>query len=226
LKITGGWVGECPTLGNSPWCPIRTLPTWKKKEKEREKKTILTEEVSDNDDSRYILSLLLTPARTPSEDLAARPPSPHHPHPPPPERLPPKPHASPAPITYYPKELPRQPIPVIFQICQQSRIDVGILYRPLKSTVFRTAPGEVVSLDLDTVTCDDMFLGNRRPPESSQSARFFAEHSVLSRLALDRDFAATVTYLTLPAQGLKVLQNRGAEDLCNCRSAEMCAVLL
>ena len=61
--------------------------------------------------------------------------------------------------------------------------------------------------------------------EEVRTKDFHLEHSPLWRLALDADFASSVTSLALPANGLKVLQKHGAFQACNNLIKEMVPAL-
>jgi len=114
----------------------------------------------------------------------------------------------PSPVVYNPKEPPKEePVPVILHVCQQSRIEAQALgYHVPSSTVYRTARGQFLSFNLDTIYCPDRLLDDRAYCQTNKPDDFYLEHSPLWRLALDADFASSVTSLTLPASGLKFLQ--------------------
>lgn len=115
----------------------------------------------------------------------------------------------PSPVLYNPQESPKEPAPVILNVCQQSRIEAQTLgYHVPSSSVYRTARGQVLSLSLDTIYCEERLLSYRVYHQTNKPDDFYLEHSPLWRLALDADFASSVTSLALPAKGLKFLERR------------------
>lgn len=112
----------------------------------------------------------------------------------------------------------RPGLPAPFHVCQESRTEMQTLYRPLSSSIYHTAPGELVNLNIDTIFCSDIkrkwtAAGTRDAHMRRLSMDdFYNKHSTLSRLALDMDFAASVTSLVLPASRMKVDKGFSAED--------------
>jgi hypothetical protein len=96
---------------------------------------------------------------------------------------------------------------------------MNILYHPLTSTVFKTAPGELVNPNIDTIFCDDVIFcwitharaavldnGDINRWKDATTEEYYAKHSALSLLALDQHFASSVTSLVLSAAGLKAIE--------------------
>jgi hypothetical protein len=117
-------------------------------------------------------------------------------------------------------DLPREPLPSPFHVCQQSRVEMDMLYHPLSSSVFQTAPGELVNLAIDSIFCDDRMFSFAYEAEDSRESgisqrwkdttteEYYAGLAPLSLFALDEGLASSVTSLVLPAVDLKAIETK------------------
>jgi len=101
---------------------------------------------------------------------------------------------APSPYMYGTTDLAQQGLPTPFHVSQQSRTDMQAFYRPLISSIYETAPGELVNLNVDAISCTggtSKWYSKDKYHDAWQRENMeniYEKYSPLSLLALDKGF--------------------------------------